>query len=153
MKIALYCFGGVAAFLALLAWLITQLRYRIGSRQLKIMLFGIPLRRISYEHITRVSKRTPKGLAEYWYNCFKYNHRLLSIERTRGLRKFICITPKNRYIFLADLKSAARRMNPECEWANNTGFDEASLTVTEDGHLMQNRPAEESQEQQKAPEV
>jgi hypothetical protein len=139
MKIALYCFGGVAGFLLLLYWCMTQVRYRIGGRQLKILIFGLPLRRIPFEEIVNVSKRPGKGFTEHWHTCFKSNHRVLTIQRSRGLRKYISITPKNRYVFMADLKSAVKRFNPQSEWANSTGFDEASLVVTPNDHLLDRR--------------
>jgi hypothetical protein len=139
MKIALICAGGVAALLLLLGWCMTQLRYRIGSRDLKMVLFGLTLRKIPLEEIINVSKRRPKNIAEHWDNCFKANHRLLTIEKSRGIRKYLTITPKNRYIFMADLKTAVRRVRPDSEWANSTGFEEASLAVTEDSHLLNER--------------
>lgn len=120
MKIAIYCLLATLLLLLILAGLMKRLHYRIGSRYLKITVFGITLRRIRLADICYANKREPKGLAEYWYNTFQSSHRVLTIERTRGLRKYICITPRNRYVFLSDLKSAVRRVNPECEWANKT---------------------------------
>jgi|GraSoiStandDraft_8_1057269.scaffolds.fasta_scaffold187177_2 hypothetical protein len=133
MNIVLYSIAGVVAFLALLAWCIVRLHYRIGSRYLKILLFGIPLRRIPLEQIANISKRPPKGLAEYWHNCFKSHHRVLNIELKRGIRRYISITPRNRYIFLADLKSAVRRVDPTAEWADTTGLEDAAGAIDTTG--------------------
>jgi hypothetical protein len=94
-----------------------QLHFRIGSRHLKVMFFGIPIRRIALNNIAYASKREPKGIAERWYSTFKTSHRLLVIERKNGLFKYVGITPQNRYVFLADLKSAVRRVDPTAEWA------------------------------------
>ena len=84
------------------------------------------MRRIPLEQIAYVSKRPPKGAAEYWYSTFKTSHRLLTIERKKGLRKFVCITPTNRYVFLADLKSAVRRVDSTAEWAALKSYDDAN---------------------------
>jgi hypothetical protein len=51
---------------------------------------------------------------------------LLTIERKRGLVKRFCITPQNRYVFLADLKSAVRRVDPKAEWAALRTGEEAN---------------------------
>src|SRR6185295_12479714 len=109
MKLALLCVAGAVIFFILLAWCITHIHFRIGSRHLKVLLFGITIRRVALANIAYVSKREPKGFAERWYSTLKTSHRLLTIERKRGLVKRFCITPQNRYVFLADLKSAVRR--------------------------------------------
>jgi hypothetical protein len=124
MKIAILCIGGTVLLLLLLLWCMTNIHFRIGSRHLKILLFNFPIRRIPLDQIAYVSKRGPKGLAEYWYSTLKTSHRLLSIERKRGLRKYICITPTNRYVFLADLKAAVRRIDPTAEWAALKNYDD-----------------------------
>jgi len=120
MKLALICATGFAFLLLLLLWCRSQLHFRIGSRHLKVMLFGIALRKVELADIAYASKREPRGSlgsAERWYSTFKTSHRLLVIERKSGLRKFFCITPQNRYVFLADLKAAVRRVDPTAEWA------------------------------------
>jgi hypothetical protein len=122
MKLALLCLGGAAILLLLLWWCMRQLHFRIGSRHLKVMLFGMAIRRIDLTDIAYVSKREPKGPAERWYSTLKISHRLLVIERKTGLRKYVCITPQNRYVFLSDLKSAVRRVDPTAEWAALRAF-------------------------------
>jgi hypothetical protein len=117
MKIAFYCAGATGAILTAFLWLMTQIEYRIGRTHLKVVLFGVPLRRIVLKEITSVSKREPRRMAENWCNTLKKSHRLITIQRSRGLRKYICITPRNRYVFLADLKNAVRRANPDSDWA------------------------------------
>lgn len=96
-------------------WLKTQLYYRIGSAHLKVMLFGLALRKIPLTDIRRISKREPKGAAEYWCNVFKTNHRMLTIQRRSGIRKSVVITPTHRYVFLADLQNAIKRVKPESD--------------------------------------
>jgi hypothetical protein len=117
MRLAVYCLGGTALVLLFFLWCMTQIHFRIGSRYLKIMLFGMAIRRIALSDIAYAGKRDPKGFAERWYSTLKTSHRLLVIERKTGLRKYVCITPQNRYVFLADLKSAIRRVDPTAEWA------------------------------------
>jgi hypothetical protein len=133
MNIVFYCIAGVVVVIALLIWCMLQMHYRIGSKYLKIVLFGLTIRRIRLDQIGYISKRTPKGIAEYWHNCFKSNHRVLTIERTRGLRKYVSITPRNRYIFLADLKSAIRRVNPQADWADTIGLEDAPGAIDTTG--------------------
>src|SRR5688572_10628027 len=117
MKLALLCTAGVVVLLLFLAWCMTHIHFRIGSRHLKVLLFGIAIRRIALANIANASKRQPKGFAERWYSTFKTSHRLLTIERKKGLIRRVCITPQNRYVFLADLKSAVRRVDPQADWA------------------------------------
>lgn len=114
MKLALLALGGLLWFFVLVLWMITKIHYRIGSRHLKILCLGVTLRRIDLTDIKRISKRKPSGrLAEYWYSTLNPSHRALAIQRSRGLRKFVVITPRNRYVFLADLQNAIKRLKPE----------------------------------------
>jgi hypothetical protein len=125
MKIALLCLGATALLLLLLFWCMTNMHFRIGSRHLKVLLFGLTVRRIPLDQIANATKREPKGPAERWHSTFKTSHRLLTIERKRGLRRYVCITPTNRYVFLADLKAAVRRVDPGAEWAALQTYEEA----------------------------
>jgi hypothetical protein len=126
MRLAVYCLGGPALVLLFFLWCMTQIHFRIGSRHLKIMLFGMAIRRIALNDIAYASKRDPKGMAERWYSTLKTSHRLLVIERKTGIRKYVCITPQNRYVFLADLKSAVRRVDPTAEWAALRPFEDTT---------------------------
>lgn len=131
MKIAVLCVGGTVLLLLLLLWCMMNMHFRIGSRHLKILIFSIPVRRIPLDQIAYISKREPKGAAEYWYSSFKTTHRLLTIERKKGFRKYVCITPTNRYVFLADLKSAVRRVDPSAEWAALKNYDDPNAPAME----------------------
>ncbi len=117
MKLAFLCVAGFVFLLLILAWGMTQIHFRIGSKHLKVLLFGLTIRRVALANIAYASKREPKGFAERWYSTFKTSHRLLTVERKSGLVKRFCITPQNRYVFLADLKRAVRRVDPAAEWA------------------------------------
>ncbi len=126
MKLGFLCIAGTAFLTLLLWWCMVNIHFRIGSRYLKITVFRFPIRRIALNDIAHVSKREPKGMAERWYSTFKVSHRLLTIERKSGLRKYVCITPQNRYVFLADLKSAIRRVDPGAEWAALRAFEDTT---------------------------
>lgn len=136
MKIFVYCTTAAAFLVLILYWITTQIHYRIGSRHLKILLFGMPIRRVGLDNIVHASKRTPEGLAERWHNTWKANHRLLTVEKARGFPKYVCITPRNRYVFLADLRDAVRRVNPNCEWAKYNGPEEGTTTLSKSKELQ-----------------
>ena len=141
MKIAILCVAGTVFLILLLLWCMVNTHFRIGSRHLKILIFGFPIRRISLDQIAYVSKREPKGAAEYWYSTLKTSHRLLTIEKKRGLRKYLCITPTNRYVFLADLKAAVRRVDPTAEWAALKNYDDSSISEEEADEARPGQPA------------
>jgi hypothetical protein len=141
MRIAVFCLTGAAFLLLLFWWCMTQIHFRIGSRHLKVTLFGLTLRRIALTDIAYASKREPKGMAERWYSTLKTTHRRLVIERKTGLRKYFCITPQNRYVFLADLKSAVRRVDPAAEWAALRAFEDTThLYKGESGGATESNP-------------
>jgi uncharacterized protein (UPF0248 family) len=105
MKTAmLLVLAGVALVGALLAF-ITQLRYSITDRHLRVTLFGLCLRRVQLSDITSVSKRLVHW-AERWQNTLQPAHRVLVIHRRRGLFKDFVITPANRYVFKSELEKA-----------------------------------------------
>jgi hypothetical protein len=113
MMLPLLALGGSIAFVILVLWLMTKIHYRIGSKHLKILCLGVTLRKVDLTDIKRISKRKPSRMAEYWYSTLNPKHRLLAIQRYRGIRKFVVITPRNRYIFLADLQNAIKRVKPD----------------------------------------
>ncbi len=124
MKLAIYIALGVVALAGLLWWMRTQLEYRIGRTHVKVRLFGVPLRRIALAEIVRVSKRDPRGLSENWCSTWKRSHRLITIQRSRGWWRYVCLTPKNRYVFMTDLKNAVRRIDPESSWVREEENEE-----------------------------
>jgi hypothetical protein len=113
MKLIVFGAGGVFAFVILILWMTTRLQYYVGNQNLRILFFGLTLRKIPLTDIKRISKRRPSRPAEYWYNTLQPSHRLLAIQRNSGLRKFIVISPRNRYIFLTELQNAIHRLKPE----------------------------------------
>jgi hypothetical protein len=100
-------------FALFVVWLQTKIQYRIGSKQFKISCLGLTLRKIDLTDIKRVSKRKLGPIAEYWYSTTKPKHRLLTIQRHTGFRRFVVISPKNRYVFMSDLKNAVQRVKPD----------------------------------------
>ena len=113
MKLIACAVAALAFFTLFVVWLQTRIQYRIGSEHLKILCLNVPLRRIELTDIKRVSKRKPSGLAEYWYSTTNPKHRILTIQRHTGLRKNIVISPRNRYVFMSDLKNAVQRVKPD----------------------------------------
>src|ERR1051325_6542186 len=94
--------GGVAIVLG------RQLRYAVTARHLQVRLFGFCVRRIPFSEIVRVSKRQTRR-AEKWCNTLRGSHRMLVIRRRRGWFRDFIITPKNRYVFKAELEAAMAR--------------------------------------------
>jgi hypothetical protein len=109
IKILVFSALGVLVSILLFLWLLTRIRYRIGSRHVKVLLFGLCIRRIALTSIEGVSKRRGEGWAEHWSSTLHPKHRTLVIRRSRGLCKNFIITPKNRYIFKTDLERALQR--------------------------------------------
>jgi hypothetical protein len=109
MKLAV--FGILGAFVAagLLGALASRVRYRLTARHLKVTLFGLCLRRIRLADIESVSKRQANW-AEKWYNTLRPAHRILVIRRSRGWPKEFIITPKNRYVFKAEVEHALAKV-------------------------------------------
>src|ERR1044072_3372653 len=108
-KILVFCALCVLVAILLFLWIMTRIRYRIGSRHVKVLLFGITIRRIALTSIEGGSKRRGDGWAEHWSSTMHPKHRTLVIRRNRGLCKNVIITPKNRYVFKTDLERALRR--------------------------------------------
>ena len=113
MKLITCTVAGLMFFALFVVWLQTKIQYRIGSKHFKISCLGVTLRKIDLTDIKRVSKRKLSPIAEYWYSTTKPKHRLLTIQRHTGLRRFVVISPKNRYVFMSDLKNAVQRVKPE----------------------------------------
>src|SRR5947207_13241886 len=114
MKLVVFALLGAVVAAGLVGALASQLGYVITERHLKITLFGICLRRIRLADIDCVSKRQ-LHLAEKWYNTLNPSHRILVIRRRRGWFKDFIITPKNRYVFKAELEQALAKLKAPAE--------------------------------------
>jgi hypothetical protein len=110
IQISVFCTLGVLILVLLFFWMLHRVRYRIGSRHIKVILFGVPLRRLAIDSIESVSKRRGDGWAENWWSTTRPKHRLLVLRRRSGLFRNFIITPKNRYIFKTDIERAMRRI-------------------------------------------
>jgi uncharacterized protein (UPF0248 family) len=109
MKFVVFALLGAVAAAGLFGALASQLRYVLTGRHVKVTLFGLCLRRIRLADIDSVSKRQAYW-AEIWYNTSKPSHRILVIRRRRGWFKDFIITPKNRYVFKAELEQALAKV-------------------------------------------
>jgi hypothetical protein len=109
IRTLVFCALGLLVGSFVFIWLVGRIRYRIGSKQLKVVLFGLPLRRVSLLAIESIAKRPAGGLSEHWWSTFRPKHRMLVVRRKRGLFKNFVITPKNRYVFKTDLEKAMER--------------------------------------------
>jgi len=118
MKLAVFLLLAALAFCGLIVVLALQLRYAVTERHLKVTLFGICLRRIRLADIERVSKRQSYR-AERWINTLKPSHRTLVIRKRRGWFKDFTITPKNRYVFKAELEQAVASLKTGVEPENS----------------------------------
>ena len=100
----------LAAFIAcsLSLTLIALIRYRVTARHLEIRFLGFCLRRIALDDIRYISKRR-SGSAEFWWNTLWPAKRILVIRRRTGWLKNFVITPKNRYVFKAELDRARKQ--------------------------------------------
>jgi len=96
---------GAVVLLFLLAWFRTRLDYRIGRDHVRVLWFGLCVRRIRLADIETISKR-PQGWAEHWENTWRPSHRTLVIHRRRGWLKAVIITPEYRYAFWTELEKA-----------------------------------------------
>jgi hypothetical protein len=146
MKIFVFCALGVLVCSLVFAWLITRIRYRIGSRHIKVLLFGLPLRRVAFADVESVSKRRGPGLTENWWSTLHPKHRLLVLRRRRGLFKNFVITPKNRYIFKTEVERGMRRNGAQPSGAEqpqaHSSEVESDAEVDDDSHEIPDVPAE-----------
>src|SRR5688572_23431316 len=114
MKLVVFVLLGAVALAGSLGALASRLRYVLTGRHLKVTLFGLCLRRIRLADIDSVSKRQSHW-AEKWFNTLKPAHRMLVIRRRRGWLKDFIITPKNRYVFRAELEQALAKLKAESD--------------------------------------
>jgi len=121
MKLVVFVLLGAVVSAGLLGLLASQLRYVLTGHHLKVTLFGLCLRRIRLADIETVSKRQAHW-AEKWYNTLKPAHRILVIRRRRGCFKDFIITPKNRYVFKAELEQALVKLSATAGRAEKSDF-------------------------------
>lgn len=98
---------GLVLLTLVLIWVPTRFRYRVTASHLEVRFLGFCVRRVSFENIERVSKKPPT-FSENWSNTYRPGSRQLVVHRKRGLLKEFVITPRNRYLFKAQLEAAMR---------------------------------------------
>ncbi len=128
LTIEIAVFGALALLVGLLVarGLMTRIRYRVGSRHVKVLLFGLCIRRVALKNIESVSKRPGEGWAERWCCTLRPKHRMLVIRKKRGVFKNFIITPKNRYVFRSNIERALRRAGLATDDSRDESLDSDS---------------------------
>lgn len=126
--------GLIAALGGLYCFLPLFIRYRITARHLQVRLLGIPIRRVRLDNIKYVGT-THVRFAEKWPNgWFPSHHRFLVIRKRRGLIKNFIITPRQRYVFKAEIDRARQALGlDETRPPGNTEILERNKTDAEKG--------------------
>src|SRR4051812_28627101 len=86
------------------------IRYRITPTHLEINWLLFTLRRFRLGDIKYVS--TKRCLwAEKWYNTWRVRNRRITLHRRSGLFRVVAISPKNPFVFKAELDRAIEEAN------------------------------------------
>jgi hypothetical protein len=91
------------ALAALVLWLVTQIRYRIDDRYVRVVLLGITVRKIALADIESVNTAMPLW-NEHWCNTLWPWGRVVCIRRKTGLIRNFIISPADRNAFLQELR-------------------------------------------------
>jgi len=84
--------------------MVRHIRYVIDDRFLRVMLGGFTMRKIALSDIEFVDTKTPIW-NEHWCNCFIACGRVVRIRRKSGIVRNFIITPKERDLFIEELKN------------------------------------------------
>ena len=103
--------GLFALGLILFASSAAAIRYRIFDGYLEITWLVFTLRRIRLDEIKYISTR-PVWYAEKWYNTLLLRHRRLTVYRKSALYRPISISPRNPFVFKAELDQAIATVSP-----------------------------------------
>ena len=82
---------------------VASLRYLVDDRSVRVVCWGITLRKIALTDIVDISTATPFW-NEHWCNTFWPFGRTVCLRRRTGLFRNFIITPKNRDEFIRDLR-------------------------------------------------
>lgn len=99
----------ILAALGLLLWSIHTIRYSITPPYLRVTWLGLCVRRLHLGDIKHITIR-PTGWSEKWYSTWFPRNRLLVIERHSGLIRNFSITPRNHFVFKAELERARQEL-------------------------------------------
>ena len=84
------------------------IRYEITPTHLEVRWLFATLRRFRLDDIKHVSTKGSLW-AEKWYNTWRVRNRRLTLHRRTGLFKLVAISPKNPFVFKAELDRAIER--------------------------------------------
>ena len=99
-------FGG----LVLVILSMFTIRYRVTRRFLKITWLGLPLRLVRLKNIARVGFNNVPW-AEMWVNTLRTGNRRLVIHKRFGLLfKHVVITPRNHFVFKAEMDRVLKQL-------------------------------------------
>ncbi len=113
---------GCSSASLLLLWVIlkSQMSYDIGRRYLKIVILGVPVRRILLVDIERVGKKELGSVQERWHNSWVANHRQVLVRKRRGWPRELSVTPSQRYVFITELEQAVERAEARAKAASSS---------------------------------
>ena len=116
---ALAGMAGMIALAGLSMLVIRSIRYRVTKTHLKVILLGVPIRRVRLDNIRHIGNK-PVRWAERWASAPFDVGRLLVVRRKRGLFKNFVITPSRPYEFRFALFQAIKALTGEAlretEW-------------------------------------
>ena len=98
----------IFAAIGLLAASGAAIRYRITPTHLEVTWLIFTLRRFRLDDIRYVSTKR-SFWSEKWYNTCRVRNRRLTLHRRSGLVKTVSISPKNPFVFKAELDRAMGR--------------------------------------------
>src|SRR2546423_8604903 len=97
---------GVSGLLAVCSG--AAIGYRITATHLEVTWLIFTLRRFRLDDIRYVSTKR-SFWSEKWYNTWRVRNRRLTLHRKSGLIKTVSISPKNPFVFKAELDRAMGR--------------------------------------------
>jgi len=95
--------GLISSILGGVFTLVPRLRYVVDQDYLRVVLGGVTLRKIALADIEFIDTQAPIW-NEHWCNCFVPKGRIVRIRRKTGLVRNFIITPKDRELFMKELK-------------------------------------------------
>ena len=131
----------LGAMLSLLvSWLRTKHGYKIGRSHLVITFLGFAVRRIPLADIKAISARRLRSgeYAEHWESTMHTSRRYLLLRLRSGWRKYVLITPGQRYVFREQLQAAMARLSLPIP-----GSDDTESTDAEESGSLDRKSSEE----------
>ena len=89
----------------------SAIRYRICNDALEIIWLFLTVRRIRMDEIKYISTK-PVWYSEKWHNTVRVRNRRLVIYRRDALKRPVSISPRNPFVFSAELDHAIARASP-----------------------------------------